>query len=331
MGKEKIDSIIRIKDIAWVRMQSPDLDQQQEFLEHFGLAVSDRTDNALYCRGTDPDHHIHITEKGEPGVISFAYWAESEDDLHKLSREAEGASDVEDIDEPGGGKRVWLKEPNGLGIEVVYGVDELKPLDVPKRELNFGPIGDRRKGELMRVDRAPARVKRIAHGVFKAPDVDKTVEWFQRHLGLIRSDDVFSDDNPDVLVGSFCRPDQGKDYVDHHVLFVIKSDKSGFQHVSFEVQDLDDVLVGHEYMREVGKYEHMWGIGRHLLGSQIFDYWKDPWGRVHEHWTDSDRLNIENEYNSYPASEGLRSQWGPQAPEPFREALVDFVFENYRS
>ena len=36
----------------------------------------------------------------------------------------------------------------------------------------------------------------------------------------------------------------------------------------------------------------MWGIGRHLLGSQVYDYWADPWGRVHEHWADTDRLNV---------------------------------------
>jgi hypothetical protein len=25
----------------------------------------------------------------------------------------------------------------------------------------------------------------------------------------------------------------------------------------------------------VDKYPHEWGIGRHLLGSQMYDYWRD--------------------------------------------------------
>ena len=25
-------------------------------------------------------------------------------------------------------------------------------------------------------------------------------------------------------------------------------------------------------------YPHAWGVGRHILGSQIFDYWRDPFG-----------------------------------------------------
>ena len=61
--------------------------------------------------------------------------------------------------------------------------------------------------------------------------------------------------------------------------------------------DIDDVCMGHDYLKKFGKYEHMWGIGRHVLGSQVYDYWADPWGRVHEHWADSDRLNLANGSN----------------------------------
>ena len=81
------------------------------------------------------------------------------------------------------------------------------------------------------------------------------------------------------------------------MFFAINHDNAGLNHVSFEVQDMDDVFMGHQHMRDIGKYEHMWGIGRHLLGSQVYDYWADPWRRVHEHWADSDRLNIKNGSN----------------------------------
>jgi hypothetical protein len=37
------------------------------FLTHFGMVKADRTKNALYMRGTDPAHHIHVTENGAPG------------------------------------------------------------------------------------------------------------------------------------------------------------------------------------------------------------------------------------------------------------------------
>ena len=59
----------------------------------------------------------------------------------------------------------------------------------------------------------------------------------------------------------------------------------------------------------------MWGLGRHYLGSQVYDYWADPWGRIHEHWADSDRLNKHNTSNLVPVHEALDSQWGGPAPE----------------
>jgi hypothetical protein len=76
-------------------------------------------------------------------------------------------------------------------------------------------------------------------------------------------------------------------------------------------------MLGHEHLREAGKYQHVWGIGRHVLGSQIYDYWKDPWGRVHEHWTDTDVLNARHRPKLLPAEEGLSSQWGEPVPQEF--------------
>ena len=68
----------------------------------------------------------------------------------------------------------------------------------------------------------------------------------------------------------------------------------------------------------------MWGVGRHLLGSQVYDYWSDPWGRVHERWADTDRLNARTPGNLLSAEESLVSQWGGPAgaiPPP-RESVA---------
>ena len=49
-------------------------------------------------------------------------------------------------------------------------------------------------------------------------------------------------------------------------------------------------MCGHDWLKEKGR-RHEWGVGRHILGSQIFDYWRDPWGHTLEHWTDGDLLD----------------------------------------
>ena len=115
------------------------------------------------------------------------------------------------------------------------------------------------------------------------------------------------------VVGSFNRLDRGDDYVDHHAFFCIRGDKSGLNHLSYEAADIDDVMVGHEQLEKKG-YQHMWGIGRHLIGSQLFDYWADPWGRVHEHWADTDVLNASTPPNLPGARRRHRRTVGPADP-----------------
>jgi catechol 2,3-dioxygenase-like lactoylglutathione lyase family enzyme len=103
---------IKVSDIAWGRLRSPDLDQAEEFLTDFGMVRTARTSRALYMRGTDPSHHLHVTELGDPRYIDLAFHAASEEDLRALAK-LSGASGVEHMDEPGGGLRVRLKDPDG--------------------------------------------------------------------------------------------------------------------------------------------------------------------------------------------------------------------------
>ena len=307
--------VIKVMDLAYGRLRSPDLDAAEEFLTHFGMIRAARTPTALYMRGTDPRHHLHVTEKGDPAVVGFAYLAASEDDLARVAK-APGASSVESIDEPGGGKRVRLREPNGYQIEVVWGLEAVPAIPVPHTPMNTGVEPLRRAGTLMRLRKSPTPIKRIGHGVMGAPNVRETVRWFRDTLGFIGSDDVYAGEREN-LIGSFNRCDRGEEYVDHHTLFCVRNDRAGMNHVSFEVPDVDAVFKDHEYLARLGKYDHMWGVGRHLLGSQVYDYWADPWGRVHERWADTDRLNARSGSNLLSAEEALVSQWGEDPPERF--------------
>src|SRR5262245_10623527 len=156
--------LIKVTDMAWGRLRAPDLDRMEEFLTRFGMTRAARTPTALYMRGSDPTHHIHVTEKGDPKFLGFAYYAANEDDLASIAK-ASGASGIESIDEPGGGKRVRLTEPNGYQVEVVHGIATVPALRLkPRQKLNTGEAPLARPGELMRLPRGPAHVKRIGHG-----------------------------------------------------------------------------------------------------------------------------------------------------------------------
>ena len=164
-------AVIKVKELAFGRLRAPDLDQMEEFLTHFGMSRAARTPDALYMRGTDPHHYIHVTEKGQPAFVGFGYRAASDADLDRLAK-ATGTS-VESIDGPGGGKRVRLREPNGYQVEVVHGIQELPPIAVERQPMNTGSEPLKRR-ELMRLPKSPAPIKRIGHGVFGTPKVKET-------------------------------------------------------------------------------------------------------------------------------------------------------------
>jgi catechol 2,3-dioxygenase-like lactoylglutathione lyase family enzyme len=307
--------VIKAYDLAYGRLRAPDLDREEAFLTDFGMMRADRTKTALYMRGTDEPHHIHVTELGEPRYVGIAVHAAGLEDLDRLSR-LEGASRIEDMDEPGGGKRVRLTDPDGYQVEVVHGMARLDPIPVLRPAVNSGNDKLRRKGELFRIERGPSHIKRFGHFVIMSKNFEKTLRWYRETLGFRSSDDVYEGEKSNI-VGSFNRLDRGEDYVDHHAFFCIRGDRNGLNHLSFEAADIDDILVGHEHLHQKG-YQHMWGLGRHRIGSQFFDYWADPWGRVHEHWADSDVLNAHTPANLIERGVGLAGPWGQPIPEIFR-------------
>jgi catechol 2,3-dioxygenase-like lactoylglutathione lyase family enzyme len=306
---------IKVADFAYPRMEAPDLDKMEEFLTDFGFVRAERTPDALYMRGADSHHHLHVTHKGGTKFIGFAYHVKDEDDLKRAAK-LPGASGIETLNEPGGGKRVRLTEPNGYQIEIIHGIKAVEPIKLKRDPMNSGSEPVRRAGRLMRLSKSPTAIQRIGHGVLATPKVKETVAWFRNTLGMICSDDVYAGEK-DNVIGAFSRLDRGDDYVDHHVLFCVHNEKTGLNHVSYEVHDIDAVFQDHEYLKRLGKYDHMWGIGRHLLGSQVYDYWADPWGRVHERWADTDRLNATTPGNLLSVEEGFQSQWGERPPEKF--------------
>jgi catechol 2,3-dioxygenase-like lactoylglutathione lyase family enzyme len=310
--------VIKATDIAWGRIRSPDLDKQEEFLTAFGMVRAARSKTALYMRGTDPAHHLHVTELGEPRHVGLAFYAASADDLKKVAKLA-GASGIEHIDEPGGGQRVRLKDPDGYQVEIVHGLEPLAPIKLERPQNNSGDDKLRRRGELYRVKSGPAHVKRMGHGVVMTNNFAKMLAWYRETLGLICSDEIYDGDKSNI-VGSFNRCDRGDDYVDHHTFFLINGDKVGLNHLSYEAADIDDVMIGHEHLASK-KYEHVWGIGRHQLGSQVFDYWKDPWDRVHEHWADTDVLNAKSPPGYHQRGPDIAGPWGtPPQPSFFGHA-----------
>lgn len=304
---------IKALELAYVRIQVPDLDAAERFFTSFGLRTRARTADRLYVRGTGPEHHLIVAHVGDQRLLATAYELPAEADLVRASQFA-SASAIEPIDGPGGGRRVTLTDPDGNRVELVHGITVTEPLDVPRQHFNSASGRERRTNAVVRPTKGPSNVLRIGHIVIRSPDVAALRNWYRDTLGLLESDDVPSPDG-DGLLMSFVRLDQGETPVDHHVMQILKGATNEIHHISFEVQDIDDLYVGHHNMAAQG-YHHVWGIGRHVQGSQIFDYWLDPFGVMYEHWTDSDMLDATVPKGITELSD-MHAPWGPDMPADF--------------
>jgi len=269
---------------------------------------------------------------GEKKFIGCAYTALSLKDLENLSR-TESFGDVVELDAPGGGYMTSAIDPDGIGVDVVFGIEErIINSDLLPAEMNVGGIRNenfRRINQTKRFKKgAYPSIKRFGHYGINSNDIPGALQWYHAHLGILATDILKPPpaDEETPLVGIFARLDRGSEPTDHHSVFWISAEMQskgqvGLNHVSFETVAIDDVFMGHEILDRQG-YQHEWGIGRHYQGSQVFDYWRSPFMQIHEHQTDGDVFD-----NTIPpqlvniAEDGdpenpevAPSQWGPPLP-----------------
>lgn len=308
--------MITVQDIAFVRYQVTDLDRMEAFLIDFGLHRVARTPDALYMRSAGPGHHVHVSELGpENRSLGFGLLAQSAQDLVRLAEHLGVA--VESSPEPGGGQRVRFTDPAGFQVDVIHGQARHEPL--PQRApVVANPATDRQRfGKTVRLRPQPSTVARLGHVALLVPDFTKAHAFYRDVLGLRASDSYWAG-APENTIAAFMHCGLGATFTDHHTVALITAPdgKARFDHSAFEVLDLDDVMQGGEYLKSRG-HQHSWGVGRHIQGSQLFDYWRDPFGNKIEHWTDGDLVNDATPVGHAPISDGELSQWAPPLTPEF--------------
>ncbi len=311
------DPLVKVTGLHHVVLECADLDASERFFADFGLLPSVRTDRALYLRALGPSHHVLQLVRGVPGrLAAVAMSVESELDLRKLASLPEAVA-IESIGDPAGGQRVRLAAPGGLVFEAVHGVAELPPLPMRAPVSSNVTPQISRAGHTVRLPPAPSEILRIGHIALQTLQPVELVLWLMRTFGMIVSDFQPLDETPGAVpVGSFIRCDRGSTPTDHHTLAVALGPESGVAHVAFEVADVDEIGRGAAYLR-ARAHRHAWGIGRHILGSQLFDYWRSPDGVVIEHYCDGDVFDDAAPTGRLPFSGSNLAQWGGPPPLDF--------------
>ncbi|MEL7186865.1 MAG: VOC family protein [Pseudomonadota bacterium] len=319
MTTESNTSAPKAADLAYLRFEAPDLGLMESFLSDFGLHVSKGESAsgkpALYSRGTDGDPFLHeVVEAEQPRFVGMGFIMSSAADLDVLAG-MDGTTGIETANTPGGGQRVRFVDPQGFEVDAVFGWDEVEKWSPPQRvPVNSGE-NRARQGVPVRLKPGPSHVKRLGHIVVFVNDFVTSEAWYKERFGFRTTDEIWMEQETNII-GAFLRCDRGDVPTDHHSLFLIGNPEKGgeLQHAAFEVNDWDDVLLGHDYLTNKN-YKPQWGIGKHILGSQVFDYWHDPYGHILEHFSDGDLFDASKpkELHSIDTLRGV--QWGPTFPD----------------
>ncbi len=316
------DPVIKVVDLAYVMFEKPDLAVSERFLADFGLLPAGRVGTALFLRGYGGDAYCYVAQPGTTArFVGFALRAAAAADLYRVAA-LPGASAVEAIDAPGGGRRVRLRAPHGFEVHVVHGIAAVAPTPLrPPLQVNFA-ADKPRANAAQRPPAGPAQVHRLGHVVMQAVHHSRTLSWLLRTFGFIVSDYQLLARAPEAgPVVAFLRCDLGATPADHHSVALGAGFADAFEHAAFEVQDLDAVALGGEHLRRQG-WKHAWGIGRHILGSQLFDYWRDPDGQMVEHYADGDRFDAAAPTGRSDFGRDSLAQWGPPLPKDFIDTAL---------
>jgi catechol 2,3-dioxygenase-like lactoylglutathione lyase family enzyme len=121
---------------------------------------------------------------------------------------------------------------------------------------------------------------RIGHAVFFVPGAKlaATTAFYTDKLGFRLTESV-------KQFGDFMRCGGS---ADHHNLFLITvGEKAGFNHVAFELNNFDEIMVGGKFMEGKG-WKAKTKPGRHIMGSNLFWYFDNPSGGATEYFSDMD-------------------------------------------
>jgi catechol 2,3-dioxygenase-like lactoylglutathione lyase family enzyme len=152
----------------------------------------------------------------------------------------------------------------------------------------------------------PVRPRKLGHVVIGSVDQEATQRFFAEGIGFKVSDRVPG-------LASFMRCSE-----DHHNILVQQSPLSFLHHTAWEVDDIDEVGRGAMAMLEDHPDRHVWGLGRHHIGSNFFWYLKDPAGNFSEYYSDIDCI-IDDQLWKPTVVEGAKGlfNWGPPPPPSF--------------
>jgi catechol 2,3-dioxygenase-like lactoylglutathione lyase family enzyme len=278
----------------------PDPEPVRAFYRDFGLAEA----GAGRFETADGGEQLRIERAPRRRALALSIGVDDADDLGRVAAalaaigaacERSGSRLV--ADEPAAGVRVELVCEPRLAQKPAAALETNGPGRVVRRDARSAAV----------LPAPPARPRKLSHVVIGSPDAKASRRFFVDGLGFAVSDEV------PAIGASFLRCSS-----DHHNLLVQGGPVAFLHHTAWEMDDVDAVGSAAAAMVAADPKRHVWGLGRHGIGSNYFWYLRDPAGNFAEYSSDLDVI-ADGEAWKVAASTGAHplAAWGPPVPPEF--------------
>jgi catechol 2,3-dioxygenase-like lactoylglutathione lyase family enzyme len=295
----------------------PDVEQTAAYYSEFGLTPAAADITSIYgAEAPAPtptgDHRFSTVDGGEQlrivssprrRLVQLGVGADDPDDLDRVvaSLAALGVSarrDETSVEAVDPGTDVTVR------VEIAARYEQSATPAPPYNGPGVTPRAGERAPGILRENSVKPR--KLGHVVLGSTDQETSQRFFQQGVGFKVSDTV-----PGLAAFMRCS-------TDHHNVLVQQAPVAFLHHTSWQVDDVDEVGRGATEMLEKDPGRHVWGLGRHHIGSNFFWYLKDPAGNFSEYYADLDCI-VDDALWKPQVWEGHRGlyNWGPPPPPSF--------------
>lgn len=251
----------------------------------------------------DGGEQLRLVHTPRRQVVEVGFGVDDPDDIDRIAHQLRGL----DLAVTRTGGRVEAIEPIAGFTAVVEVMSRMEQPVIPAPMYNGPGRIDRPDTRAAGIRRdGPVRPRKLGHLVIGSSDQAATQRFFTDGIGLKVSDLV-----PSIAAFMRCS-------TDHHNILVQQAPMNFLHHTSWQVDDIDEIGRGAMSMLETDPGRHVWGLGRHHVGSNFFWYLKDPAGNFSEYYSDLDCI-VDDALWEPGVWDGARSlfNWGPPPPPSF--------------
>ncbi len=293
-----------VHSIDHFALEVPDLLVEEQFLNAFGLRV-ENAGNRLLLRTTKNDHVWGVIVQGPRKKLAYVSMGCYAPDLAGIRAQVDAAGGkFENPYTAGSTDGFWFRDPDGILFQVRV-ADKTQP-DTKSRMADLN-IPANVRGAPARSQAPKSQPTRMSHMALFTSDVTRSLDFHIRALGV-----RLADRSGEIIAFTY-----GRHGSDHHLLAFLSGGGPGLHHSSWDAPSVEDCGRTNTQLRAAGHMHH-WGPGRHVLGSNYFNYAKDPFGQW---WECSAHIDYIEKDASWTianfADEDSLYMWGPDMPSDF--------------